>query len=156
MRRHPGRQRVTVLGPLHDLIKLPDKDFAESAPDVLAQWFALAEGTGAGQLNPLVRDKLRQKPPASKVDVAKLYGELFASTYDASKADDPTTLGLCEWWIPASEERRRPEPDLLERVLEDRALEPFHIGGDLGELRQSANPFSATRSRRGLPCPGNS
>src|SRR5207247_609372 len=73
-----------MFGPWHDLMRLPDADFAAAAEGVVERWRAVPAGTGAGRVNPLVRDALTTF--ASKTDVARGYGELLRRVYDESKA----------------------------------------------------------------------
>jgi len=77
-----------VFGPWHELLALADEGFADKATEVLARWEAKPEGTNSGQLNPLVKAALAAEPPASKLDVARVYGQLLEKTYAQSQQQD--------------------------------------------------------------------
>ncbi len=66
-----------VFGPWHDLLQLPDAEFASKAKEVVARLQLLPAGTAEGQINPLVRDALARKELKSKTDVPRTYGELL-------------------------------------------------------------------------------
>ncbi len=66
-----------VFGPWHDLMALPEPDFAADASAVLAKWRARPVGTKAGQLNAMVAAALSQATLRTKVDVARAYGDLI-------------------------------------------------------------------------------
>jgi hypothetical protein len=74
-----------VFGPWHHLMRLPDADFAARSGEVLAAWREEPAGLDHSQVNPLVREALRKAKPASKADVARLYGDLLRGVYEASK-----------------------------------------------------------------------
>src|SRR5262249_54749395 len=63
-----------VFGPWHDLMDLPGEGFSEQAAKVLKHWQTLPTGTGASQVNPLVRQALLQAKLAGPPDVARAYG----------------------------------------------------------------------------------
>ena len=77
-----------VFGPWHDLLKISAEgaSFAEQAAAVLKHWESQAEGTGPGQLNPLVRQAVGKAKIAGPADVATLYGDLLKRVYQESKA----------------------------------------------------------------------
>jgi cytochrome c553 len=81
----PNRGADPVFAPWPALMKLPDADFAARAPAVLSQQTARPAGLGKGELNPLIRDMLVKAKPASKADLAKLYGDLLRKTYEQAK-----------------------------------------------------------------------
>ncbi len=66
-----------VFGPWHDLMALPEPDFAADASAVLAKWRARPVGTKAGQLNAMVAAALSQATLRTKADVARAYGDLI-------------------------------------------------------------------------------
>jgi Protein of unknown function (DUF1553)/Protein of unknown function (DUF1549)/Planctomycete cytochrome C len=75
-----------VFGPWHDLMALPDSDFAADASAVVAKWRARASGTKPGQLNPMVAQALSQATLRSKADVARAYGELIRRADEESRS----------------------------------------------------------------------
>ncbi len=75
-----------VLGPMSELALLPDEEFAQKSAEILARWKAVPVGTQAGQLNPLVKSALENSLPATKLDLARVYGQLFSDTYAASQS----------------------------------------------------------------------
>ena len=83
------KQRATasdpVFGPWHDLMKLPEPDFAAEASAVIAQWSARPAGTTPGTLNPLVAAMLHHASIKTRADVPRAYGELIRRVYDESK-----------------------------------------------------------------------
>ena len=96
--RHFLRQQAKpdhpVLGPLHDLARLDEAQFAAEAPALLEQ--SLQKEHTA--LNPLVRAALEAQPLSRKTDLALAYGQLFDRIYarwqqsqEAAKADASLT-----------------------------------------------------------------
>ena len=75
-----------VLGPWSELIKLPNENFPERAAPVLAKWQVQAAGCEKGQLNPLVKAALAADAPATRMDIARIYGKLFTDAYEQWKA----------------------------------------------------------------------
>jgi hypothetical protein len=71
-----------VFGLWHDLMALPERDFASDSSAVLARWRLRQPGIHPGKLNTLVDAILHHATLRSKADVARAYGELF-STIDA-------------------------------------------------------------------------
>lgn len=73
-----------LLGFWHEITALKDidpKPFAERAAPLIDGWLAREEGTAAGQINPLLKQRLAEQRPASKADMAKLYGDLLAAVH---------------------------------------------------------------------------
>src|SRR5205085_6565828 len=66
-----------MFGPWHDLMALPEPDFAAGASTVRARWQDRPAGTQPGQLNPMVAETLANATLRSKADVARTYGELI-------------------------------------------------------------------------------
>jgi hypothetical protein len=85
----------SVLGLWHDLMKLPGETFAEKAAPVLARWQALSPGTAVGQCNPVVQAAFAADVPATRMDVARIYGKLLTETYERwlDAGGDDTALG---------------------------------------------------------------
>jgi mono/diheme cytochrome c family protein len=78
-----------LLGFWHDVTKLADVDpkpLAERITPVIDAWLARPEGTGAGQINPLLKAAIAEKRPTSKPEVAQLYGRLMAAAFNEWKA----------------------------------------------------------------------
>jgi hypothetical protein len=102
------RQRATaddpVFGPWHDLMKLPDADFAAEASAVLARWSTRPAGTTAGKLNPLVAGALAHASLRSRADAPRVYGELIRRVYDESKKAPPGKAGP---WTDAEQASRQ-------------------------------------------------
>ena len=71
-----------VLGPWSELVKLPNESFTEKAAPALARWQEAQEGCQPGQLNPLVKAALAADVPATRMDVARIYGKLFTDAYE--------------------------------------------------------------------------
>ena len=72
-----------VFGPWHDLVAVPAKDgeaFAMQAAPILERWKQVPEGTGAGQLNPLLKAALFAEPLQAKVELARVYGKAFGES----------------------------------------------------------------------------
>jgi hypothetical protein len=104
----PGRADDPVFGPWQEFMKVPKGDYAA----VVARWSKRPSGTARGQLNPLVRDALLRARPASRADVAKLYGDMLQRAYEeAKKTPTPecqqlaTAVGGTEspCWFPRSQ-----------------------------------------------------
>lgn len=66
-----------TLGLWAELVKLPNESFAERAKPILESWAARADGGETGQANPLVKAAFASDVPASRVDVARIYGKLL-------------------------------------------------------------------------------
>jgi len=84
-RRHLDEQAKPdhpVLGLWHDLLKVPSDAFADKAVPVLARWQALHAGMAAGQCNPIVQTAFAADSPATRMDVARIYGKLFTEAYE--------------------------------------------------------------------------
>src|SRR5262245_15157408 len=88
-----------VLGLWHDLLKVPTETFGEKSAAVLARWQSLSEGTSHGEINPLVRAAFSADPPATRMDVPRIYGKLFTETYErwVAAGSDEEALN----WLPA-------------------------------------------------------
>jgi hypothetical protein len=72
-----------VLGPWSELVKLPNENFSERAAPILVRWQQTAEGCQPGQLNPMVKAALAADVPATRMDLARIYGKLFTEAYEA-------------------------------------------------------------------------
>jgi len=81
-----ARPEDPVFGPWHDLMKLPDRDFAAESSAVIARWLSRQPGTNGGQLNPLVAGLLSQVTLRTKADVARGYGELIRRVDEAARS----------------------------------------------------------------------
>jgi len=66
-----------VWGLWHELSNLPDDQFAEQAPAALARLFERPEGNEPNQINPLVKAAFAAETPASRMDLARLYGKVL-------------------------------------------------------------------------------
>jgi cytochrome c553 len=75
-----------TLGLWAELVKLPDDGFAEKAAPILEQWKARPAGVSSMQAHPRVLAAFVAAPPQSKADVAKLYGQLLTTGWEAWKA----------------------------------------------------------------------
>lgn len=90
-----------VFGPWAELMQLADPPavtadkaadpaaanvFAAQAASVLEGWKARADGTQAGQLNPLVREALGRAPLTNRAAVATAYGDLLKRVYAETKS----------------------------------------------------------------------
>ena len=116
-----------VLGPWSELIKLPSENFAERASPVLARWQEAAAGCQPGQLNPLVKAAFAADVPATRMDVARIYGKLLTDAYD-------------QW------QKAGANPEALDKLpLEMRQLADLLLGKDSptdidrGDVRQYLN-----------------
>jgi hypothetical protein len=94
-----------IFGPWHDLMALPERDFAADASAVLANRRARALGTKPGQLNSMVAAALSHATLRTKADVARVYGDLIRrvdeearssamSSASASGLEDPARRQL--------------------------------------------------------------
>jgi hypothetical protein len=72
-----------VWGSLHLLALVPDDQFADRASQLVAKLDEIPVGLDAGQINPLVREALSKSAPKSKIELARLYGELCSTAYEA-------------------------------------------------------------------------
>jgi hypothetical protein len=79
-----------VFGPWQALMKLADKDYAANAKPILDRWLAQPQGTGRGQVNPLVHAAFAKASLTSKADVATTYGSVLKQTYHETKKQAPT------------------------------------------------------------------
>ncbi|MHB8864216.1 MAG: PSD1 and planctomycete cytochrome C domain-containing protein [Pirellulaceae bacterium] len=75
-----------VLGPLSELLLLPDPEFPEKSAEILARWKTVPPGTRAGELNPLVSAALENSDLQTKLDVARAYGQLLSDIHAASES----------------------------------------------------------------------
>ena len=91
-----GRPEDPVFGPWHDLMALPDRDFAADASVVLARWRLRQPGTQAGQLNPLVAVVLNHATLRNKADVARAYGELFKNVDAEARASSASSASVVQ------------------------------------------------------------
>ncbi|MCZ6794346.1 MAG: PSD1 and planctomycete cytochrome C domain-containing protein [Planctomycetota bacterium] len=83
---------LTNLAGLSDPSDPSDGELASRAAEILARCRSLPSGTGDGQLNPLVAEKLDQERPRSRADVARAYGELLQEVYAQSTSKDAAPL----------------------------------------------------------------
>jgi Protein of unknown function (DUF1553)/Protein of unknown function (DUF1549)/Planctomycete cytochrome C len=83
-----------VFGPWHDLMQLPEADFAEHAREVRDRWRERPAGVDRGQLNPLVRTALEKASLTSRAEVARVYGDLLRGVYEKSKGTPPAVAGV--------------------------------------------------------------
>jgi hypothetical protein len=79
-RAKPGHPE---LGLWHELLKISNEGFAENAKPIVARYAALPDGVADGQCNPLVKAAFAAEHPQSRVDLAKIYGQLFTRAYEA-------------------------------------------------------------------------
>jgi hypothetical protein len=91
-----SRPEDPVFGPWHDLMDLPEHDFAARAGVVLAHWRARPAGTQPGQLNPRVADALEHARLGSRADVARVYGELIRRADEEARTSAPTISAVRE------------------------------------------------------------
>ncbi len=80
-----------VLGPLFELAQLPDPEYTDKAPAILEKWEGTAEGIEPGQLNRAVKEALHNEPPLTKLDLARVYGQLFSTLYSQQQEPTPTS-----------------------------------------------------------------
>ncbi len=74
-----------VWGPLFAVVQTPEEKWAAASPKLMEAWQALAEGTGKGQVNRLLKRRLTESPVTSKWDVVHRYGEVFKAVYAKCK-----------------------------------------------------------------------
>ncbi|MFM9118073.1 MAG: DUF1549 and DUF1553 domain-containing protein, partial [Planctomycetota bacterium] len=79
-----------VFGPWSELLAIEGEslevpDYAAKAAPILERWRAVTAGTGTGQLNPLIKQALEKETPPSKLDLARVYGTVFATVYSRWK-----------------------------------------------------------------------
>jgi hypothetical protein len=72
-----------VWGPMHLLALVPDDQFADRAAEFVARVDEIPVGINAKQLNPLVQEAFKSTTPKSKIELAHMYGQLFAAAYEA-------------------------------------------------------------------------
>ena len=72
-----------VFGPWRELMDAAVSSSA--AATVLERWKARPDGTGPGELNPLVRAALTKATLTTQADVARAYGDLLRQVYEESK-----------------------------------------------------------------------
>ncbi|MCI0359414.1 MAG: PSD1 and planctomycete cytochrome C domain-containing protein, partial [Planctomycetaceae bacterium] len=85
-----------VLSPWSELIKLPSENFPERAAPVLAKFQEKTAGCDPGQLNPLVKAALAADVPATRLDVARIYGKLLTDAFDQWKAAGANSEALAK------------------------------------------------------------
>lgn len=73
---------TTLLKPMLDLIGLPEQSFREDARRLIKQWSANESETG---FNPILMARLNSQPPGSKIELARILGELFSETIEQWK-----------------------------------------------------------------------
>ncbi len=84
-----------VWGPLFLMIKLPNQGFEDAAAKLVKQLDDLQPGTEPGAVNARVRDALQADPPRSKLDAARVYGQLLSTILaeaEATKSKDDASL----------------------------------------------------------------
>ncbi|MHC5543241.1 DUF1549 domain-containing protein, partial [Singulisphaera rosea] len=86
--RERSRPDDPVFGPWHDLIALPDANFAAESRAVLAGWRSRPPGTNPEQLNPMVAEVLARESFATKADVVRAYGELIRRADEDARASE--------------------------------------------------------------------
>ncbi|MCO6459527.1 MAG: DUF1549 domain-containing protein [Pirellulaceae bacterium] len=79
--RQQFRDDHPLWAPLHVTAGLDDAQFAATAAERLRACLERPEGTGDGQLNPLVKQALGGELPATRAELANRLGALFAATY---------------------------------------------------------------------------
>jgi mono/diheme cytochrome c family protein len=82
-----------VWGPLAELAAIPDNEFADKSAAILDRWKSAPAGTATGQLNPLIQAAFLNPSIQSKIDLARVYGQIFSETLTAVKAsaEQPAT-----------------------------------------------------------------
>ena len=76
-----------VFGLWHDLMELPDENFATLSGEVVVRWQQRPQGTQSGELNPLIGAKLGAVRFSTRADMARWYGELLSQV--AQQLDQP-------------------------------------------------------------------
>lgn len=90
--RH-AREDHPVLAAMFELGLLADSDFAEQSTARLARLLERPEGTEPGQVNPIVKRALTESMPGSKLDFARVFGELLSATHVGAEGPEPAASG---------------------------------------------------------------
>ncbi len=120
-RRYVARRSTAadpVFGAWGDLMRPADTDFERNAPAIARRWLALARGTAAGQLNPLIADELAGVELHSKADVARLYGDAFRKAYadakrEAKQENKQAAAAQTGAWVASDNPARQQLLDIL-------------------------------------------
>ena len=75
-----------IMLPATELLKLPEDAFAENAKRMIDHWHD-KRGSDDLVINPIVLAALHADPPKSKIDVGKIYGQIFQRMIDRWKSD---------------------------------------------------------------------
>ena len=109
-----GESQDPVFAPWHELASAEPAAFGAKAAELATRLQAAADP--AKPINALVKEAFIKQPPASMVDVAKLYGSLLAE--------------IEKQWVAASlKEGRAPSPVQPASLKEGRAPSPVQPGG---------------------------
>jgi hypothetical protein len=92
---HAKREHAT-LGLWAELVRLPNEGFAERAKPILESWGTRVAGCESEQANPLVKAAFAADVPASRVDVARIYGKLMVDAYGKWKESGASEEALAK------------------------------------------------------------
>jgi len=81
--KRSGNQKK-VMTPAVELLKLPEEGFAENAKKLVQHW--ADEKDPKQKLNPIVLGAFKENPPKTKIEIGKIYGEVFKSLIDQWKS----------------------------------------------------------------------
>jgi hypothetical protein len=76
-RAKPEHALLGFFGEARKLKDIDPQPYAERLAPIIDTWLARAEGTAAGQINPLLKAALAEKRPTNKTEVAQIYGKLM-------------------------------------------------------------------------------
>ncbi|MFP6621201.1 MAG: PSD1 and planctomycete cytochrome C domain-containing protein, partial [Pirellulaceae bacterium] len=104
-------QPPAVMVPIKALAILPAKAFSEKRDQLLEKLRQQPAGTAPGQVNPLLKQRLLDRSPANKIQLARVIGELLQEVYlKSTQQQDPLS---------------EPEHQLLELVTREGT--PTHV-----------------------------
>ena len=127
-----------VLGPLFQLAQLPDREYSEKAASVLEHWRSVPGGLQTGQLNPIVKAALDKEPPLTKLDLARVYGQLFSSVYARQQEGAANLASTSQALQKDAPEKPVPE----ESALPEAAPENLETAMQSPETEAAADPAS--------------
>ena len=70
-----------VRGPLKTIVLLPKDQFTKNRAELLNKTRQLPAGTAAGQINPLLKQRILDRKPENKIQFARLVAELLQEVY---------------------------------------------------------------------------
>jgi len=105
-----------VFAPWHAVMPAKDGEIARTFSEQKSKWEAKSAGIEAGQVNPLVRKALASAKPTTRVEFARVYGDLLKKVYDESKKSPPTSPGVSAGATPEALLEAKARQQLLDLV----------------------------------------